>query len=112
MDGAGEEFAGVPLLLPVLKVSGFDVRDDGVTERLGSTLRFLAGGAFFVVVVAVPFFVFDGAGRFFETGGSGAAVSVDGTGTENSRNGEWVRKPCSFFREAMAFKLCASASVN
>lgn len=49
-----------------------------------STFRFLAGGAFFVVV-AVPFFVFAGAGRFFEGAGS---VSVDGTGTEESRRGE------------------------
>lgn len=62
-----------------------------------STFRFLAGGAFFVVVVAVPFFVLAGAGRFFEGAGS---VSVDGTGTEESRRGE-----CSDFIVVNGFRL-------
>lgn len=76
----------MPLLLIVLNVGGLDAREEGVTERFDSTLRFFAGGAFFAV--AVPFFVFEGAGRFFGTVDSGTAGSVEGTGIEDSRKGE------------------------
>lgn len=92
-------------------MSGFDAREEGVTERFGSTLRFLAGGAFLVVVVAVPFFVLAGAGLFLGFEGSGTETSVDGTGTDDSRRGECVRNPCSFLSEAIVFKFCVSASV-
>lgn len=111
VEGAGDEFAGVPLLLPVLNVRDFVVRE-GVTERgFGSTLRFLAGG-FFVAAVAVPFFVLEGAGRFFETIVGSEPVSVDGTGTEESRKGECVRSPSSFFlNDAIAFIFCTSGSL-
>ena len=89
MDGTGDELAGVPLLLPVLIMEGFDAREEGVTERLGSTFRFLAGGTFLPVAVAVPFLLLDaGAGRFFDTIGSVSTLSVEGIGTDDSRSGE------------------------
>ena len=87
MEGIGDELAGVPLVLPVCEAGGFEAREEGVTDRFVSTLRFLAGGAFFVVV-AVPFFVLDGTGRFLGIVDSGAAFSVEGTGTDDSRSGE------------------------
>jgi hypothetical protein len=48
------------LALPALK-AGLDVREEGVSDRVDSSLRFLGGGAFFTVE-AVPFFL--GRGRF------------------------------------------------
>jgi hypothetical protein len=108
-EGAGDELAGVPFkLVPLPAVEGFDAREEGVADLLGSTFRFFDGGAFFIVV-AVPFF-FDGAGRFLEAAGcdSAAATSVVGTGTEDSRNGDCVLRPCSFFREATALEVCCS----
>ena len=68
--------AGVALLLRFLSAGALEFREDGVTDRFGSTFLFLAGGAF-LVVVAMPFFAFDGAGRFFGTVGSGVDISVD-----------------------------------
>lgn len=65
----------MPLLLAVLKV-GFEAREDGVRDRLGSIFRFFVGGAVFFIV-AVPFFVLAGAGRFLGIVGSGVATSVD-----------------------------------
>ena len=50
-----------------------------------SSFRFLDGGAFLMVDVAVPFLVLAGAGRFLDDAGSGADASVDGTGTEELR---------------------------
>lgn len=95
VDAAGEELMGVVLLLlpppplpgGILRADG--LLDAGVSERLGtgSSLRFFAGGAFFVVI-AVPFLVRDGAGRFREGaagGASGVCFSVEGTGMEDSR---------------------------
>lgn len=93
MEGTGEELAGVTFPLMSLEAGVLDATDEGVAERFGSTLRFFAGGAFFVAV-AVPFF-FAGAGRFFGFVASSAAVSVEGTGTEDSRSGDCVRALCS-----------------
>lgn len=94
--------AGVPMLLPGLRVGTFDVlREAGVSERLDSTLRFLDGGAF-LDVVAIPFLVFEGAGRFREGAESGAGISVDCIGTEDSRNGDCVLTLCSCLRAATA----------
>lgn len=100
----------MPLRLPPKPaVEGFDARDEGVADLLVSTLRFFEGGAF-LIVVAVPFFVFEGAGRFLEAIGCGSdpVTSVVGTGTEDSRNGDCVRNPCSFFSEATALLVCCS----
>ena len=96
------------MLLVVLNVESFEARDEGVTERFDSIFRLFAGGAFFVV--AMPFLGLAGAGRFFDTVGSGGESSVDCTGTEDSRSGEAVRRPCSFLSEAMALTLFTSVS--
>ena len=95
----------MPLLLPVLRPV-FETRDDGVPERSFSSLRFLLGGAFFVV--AVPFFL--GAGRFFEMLASFEASSVDGMGTEDSRSGEPVLMVLSCFSELTDFSIEPSMS--
>jgi hypothetical protein len=75
--------------LPFATAKGFEEREDGVSDLFASSLRLFDGGAFFMVV-AVPFLVFDGAGRFFEAAGctTAAAVSVVGTGTDDSRKGD------------------------
>lgn len=109
MEGAGDELTGVPLALLPFTVGSFEVREDGVPDRLGSTLRFFAGGALsFFMVVAVPFFVLDGADRFFGFAGGCSIVltSVVGTAIEDSRKGDCVRNPCSFFNEATVFNDC------
>lgn len=106
-EGAGEELAGVPLVLPAFTAGVFDVRDDGVVDLLGSTFRFFAGGAFFALV-AVPFLVLAaGAGLFllFAADGECAAISVEGMGVEDSRSGELWRRPCSFFSEVKALRV-------
>jgi hypothetical protein len=64
------------------------MRDEGVSERVESSLRLFAAGAFFVVV-AVPFFL--GSGRFLGTVDSVETSSVEGMGTEDSRSGDWCR---------------------
>lgn len=107
-DGAGDEFTGVPLLLPLLPV-GLETRDEGVSPRVDSTFRFLAGGAFFEVV-AVPFFL--GNGRFFGTAGSTVASSVEGIGTEDSRSGDWCRVLFSRLSELIALDAEGSMSVT
>jgi hypothetical protein len=97
---------GVPLLLPVLK-AGLDMREDGVSDRLDSSLRFFDGGAFFIVV-AVPFFL--GRGRFLEIVDS--ASSVDGIGTEDSRSGDWCRALFSRLSELTALEGSMSLICN
>lgn len=98
----------MPLRLAPLPAAGpFDAREEGVADLLDSNFRFFEGGAFFIVV-AVPFLVFDGAGRFLEAACCGSATSVVGTGTDDSRNGDCVRRPCSFFSEATALTVCCS----
>lgn len=94
-------------LAPLPAVGPFDAREEGVTDLLGSVFRFFEAGAFFIVV-AVPFLVFDGAGRFLEAAGCCSVTSVVGTGTDDSRNGDCVRRPCSFFSEATALTVCCS----
>jgi hypothetical protein len=91
---------GVPLALPVLK-AGLDVREEGVSDRVDSSLRFLDGGAFFIVV-AVPFFL--GRGRFLGTVDSAWTSSVDGMGTDDSRSGDWCRALFSRLSELIALE--------
>jgi hypothetical protein len=97
---------GVPLLLPVLK-AGLDMREDGVSDRVDSSLRFFDGGAFFIVV-AVPFFL--GRGRFLEIVDS--ASSVDGIGTDDSRSGDWCRALFSRLSELTALEGSMSLICN
>jgi len=89
---------------------GFDASEEGVADRCLSSLRFLLGGGF-LVVVAVPFFL-DGAERFFDVVAvcSGAGASVEGMGTDDSRSGDCTRRLCSFFSAATAFNVEASGS--
>lgn len=102
MEGAGDEFAGVPLLLPPLIAGIFEAREEGVADLFSSTFRFFAGGALsFFMVVAVPFFVFAGAGLFLLGIVASGTVSVVGTGTDDSRRGDCLR-PCSFFNALTA----------
>lgn len=100
----------MPLLLLVLNAAGFDDTDEGVADRFDSTLRFFDGGGF-LVIVAVPFFVLEGAGRFLDAVlCSGADTSVEGTGTDDSRSGDCTRRLCSLLSEAMAFNVELSES--
>jgi hypothetical protein len=99
---------GVPLLLPVLK-AGLDMREEGVSDRVDSSLRFFDGGAFFIVV-AVPFFL--GRGRFLEIVESARTSSVDGIGTEDSRSGDWCRALFSRLSELMALEGSMSLICN
>lgn len=92
------------MLLPVLRAG---LREAGVSDRLvvGSSLRFLAGGTVFFVMVAMPFFL-EGAGRFLEGMVGSGAVSVVAIGTEDSRRGECVLTLCSCLSDATAFGVC------
>ena len=88
------------MALPALR-AGLDVREEGVSDRVDSSLRFLDGGAF-LTVEAVPFFL--GRGRFLGTADSAWTSSVDGIGTEDSRSGDWCRALFSRLSELIAFE--------
>lgn len=99
---------GVPLPLPVFR-PGLDTREEGVSERIDSTLRFFAGGTFFVTV-AVPFFL--GRGRFFGTVDSARASSVEGIGTDDSLSGDWCLVLFSRLSELRVFELDGAMSLS